>query len=104
MPRDSSGNGHDAQSRSVSFEVAGRKGEQGGAGGFDGWRSVVEVASSKKLELGTGEFSLALWVHTEQKLDDVLGDLMSKFDGGARQGFNFSIQNYSGVTSSQSKR
>jgi hypothetical protein len=100
--KDSSGHDYHGQSHSVSFAVAGRAEEAGKAASFDGRRSIVEVANNGKLELGTEEFSLALWIHTEQELDDTLGDLMGKFDEGARRGFNFSIQNYSGVTSSQS--
>jgi hypothetical protein len=86
----------------VDFKALGRNGEAGSAAGFDGRGSHVEVNNSKSLQLGAGEFSIAMWANTAEKLDDVLGDLVSKYDPVSRRGFNFSIQNYAGVTSSQS--
>ncbi|HUG69826.1 MAG TPA: LamG-like jellyroll fold domain-containing protein [Pirellulaceae bacterium] len=87
---------------SVDLRTIGRDGKPGSAAGFDGRESRIEVANSKSLQLGANDFSIAMWVHTEKVLDDVLGDLLSKYDPISRRGFNFSIQNYAGVTSSQS--
>ena len=99
---DHSGNGNHGESHNVSFDPSGGAPGQGGAASFDGRTSLVTVASSESLQLGKDEFSIALWVHTAEKLDDVLGDLLSNYSGETRRGFNLSIQNYSGVTSSQS--
>ena len=42
-----------------------------------------------------------MWVHTSESLDDLLGDLVSKYDPKTRNGVQLSIQNHTGVTSSQ---
>ncbi|MBT3342177.1 MAG: LamG domain-containing protein [Gemmatimonadetes bacterium] len=51
---------------------------------------------------GTGEFSISLWAHTESEMDDVLGDLVSKYDPTLRKGFNFGFHDGPGVTSTHS--
>jgi hypothetical protein len=100
--KDSSPHGNHGNDHQVDLSAAGQGGKPGSAAAFDGRSSRIEVADSKSLKLGTKEFSIALWVNTAEKLDDVLGDLLNKFDPATRRGFNFSIQNYTGVTSSQS--
>ncbi len=100
--QDHSTAGNDGRNHNVDLQATGPDGKTGGAARFDGRASYVEVPNSKSLQLGTREFSISLWVNTEQSLDDVLGDLLSKYDPLRRLGFNFSIQNYAGVTSSQS--
>lgn len=67
--------------------------------GIDQW---LEVPASASLALGPGDFSIAVWVHTEPAVDDVLGDLLSKYDPATRTGVNLGIMNYAGVTSAQS--
>lgn len=69
---------------------------------FDGIDDYIEVPDSEALRFGRRDFSLALWVHTESELDDVLGDLVSKYDPQARTGLNLGVMNYAGVTSAQS--
>lgn len=93
---------HHTRDHGVELGVIGPEGRVGAAGGFDGRRNYLEVANHPSLQLGTSDFSIALWAHTSEDLDDVLGDLVSKYDPAQRCGFNFSIQNYAGVTSSQS--
>lgn len=100
--KDDSAPGNHGSDRGVDLKAAGPSGEASSAAGFDGRGSNVEVANSKSLQLGSNEFSIAMWVNTAEELDDVLGDLISKYDPVSRRGFNFSIQNYAGVTSSQS--
>ena len=39
---------------------------------------------------------------TEEDLDDVLGDILSKYDPATRKGINLGLMNYVGNTSSQS--
>lgn len=41
---------------------------------FDGIDDFIEVPAVDRLKLGTGDFSVALWVHTEAELADVLGN------------------------------
>ncbi len=69
---------------------------------FNGRDAWLEVPSSEKLRLGSGPFSLAVWVYTDAKLDDVLGDVFSWYDPDTRTGVNLSLMNYAGVTSAQS--
>lgn len=99
--RDASPRGNHGIDRGVDLAALGRDGKAGSAGGFDGRSSRIEVASNASLQLGSNEFSIAMWVNTAETLDDVLGDLISKYDPVSRRGFNFSIQNNAGVTSSQ---
>jgi len=68
---------------------------------FTGVDSYVEVPDDAFLHLGEGEFSIAAWVHTDAKLDDALGDILTKYDPESRTGFNISILNLHGVVSSQ---
>ncbi len=68
---------------------------------FDGRGAWLEVPDSPSLRLGTGDFSLAVQVCTQAELDDVLGDILSKYDPATRTGFNLSLLNSAGVTSSQ---
>ncbi len=67
---------------------------------FDGHESVIEVPHSPKWQLGKGDFSVALWLHTDEKLADDLGELISQYDAKHRRGFSLSLRNNC-VTSSQ---
>jgi hypothetical protein len=100
--RDHSTGGNHGRAHNVDLKATGPRGKTGEAAGFDGRKSYIEVPNSKALKFGTGKFSIAMWVNTEQNLDDVLGDLISKYDTADRTGFNFSIQNAAGVTTAQS--
>ncbi len=93
--RDFSGRGNDAVNHGV--ELAGPDGAV-----FDGIKAYLEVPDSDSLRLGTGDYSIAVWVHTKAELDDVLGDILSKYDPATRTGVTLSIMNYAGVTSAQS--
>ncbi len=90
---DSSGAGHDGTSHGLKFE-------QGGAA-FDGRSNYVEVANSDSLTLGKDPFSVAAWVRTDAVLDDVIGDVISKFDPQSRTGFMLNIKHNVGATNSQ---
>ena len=68
---------------------------------FDGIDDFIEVPGTKALSLGKKDFSIAVWVHTEAELTDVLGDILSKYDPATRTGMTLSIINSAGVTSSQ---
>jgi hypothetical protein len=69
---------------------------------FDGRNAYIEVPDSESLSLGTGEFSISVFVNTSAHLDDVIGTVLSKYDAKTRRGFQLSIKNHAGVTSSQS--
>lgn len=93
--RDSSGQGNHGTNHGVRLQDL--EGAQ-----FDGIDDFIEVPASKSLELGTSDCSVAVWGHTAAELDDVLGDILSKYDPATRTGLLFGIMNYTGVTSAQS--
>ena len=93
--QDSSGNNRHAINHGVAFD-----GDEGAV--FDGRRGWLEVPSDHVPHLATNPFSISVEVKTESELDDALGDILSWYDPGTRNGFNFGLLNYSGVTSSQS--
>ena len=76
--------------------------EHRGRSRFDGRDDFIEVPVTDALNLGKQDFSIAVWVHTEADLSDVLGDILSQYDPATRTGFTFSLLNSAGVTSSQS--
>jgi len=90
-----------SQGKQIRFENVGPNAKVGGAAIFDGKSSVIEVADAPSLRLGTDPFSVSMWVNTEETLDDVLGDLISKFDPDSRTGFQLGIYNHGGVTNGQ---
>lgn len=99
--KDSSGQGNHGTNHGARLDAPGPDGRPNSAASFDGRKAYIQVPASKSLSLGTGDFTLAAWVHTDDKLDDVLGDLVSKFDPAARRGFNWCIKNGAGMTNSQ---
>ena len=98
---DASGRGNHGRAFAVDLTAPGPGGRTRGAARFDGKSSYVEVPASPALGLGKGDFTLAVWVHTEESLDDVLGDLVSKYDPAARRGLNWCIKSGAGMTNSQ---
>lgn len=99
--RDVSGNGHDGRATEIEFRRVRAEGGERLAAEFDGRNSGITVSNADSLALGTEAFSIAAWIHTDSAVDDVLGDLVSKFDPESRVGFNLGIQSFAGVTSSQ---
>ncbi|MEQ9068798.1 MAG: hypothetical protein RLO18_18835, partial [Gimesia chilikensis] len=98
---DSSGNQNTAINHGVNLSAVRNEHENSLAALFDGRKSYLEIPHSQSLALGTGDFSVSLWVHTTEKLDDNLGDLITKYDPETRRGFNLSLVNHAGVTGSQ---
>lgn len=93
--RDSSGGSHHAISHGVKFDSAGHA-------DFSGRDAWLEVPVTDALKIGRKPFTLAAWIHTDQHLDDVLGDVMTCYDPKTRTGFTLSLMNYAGVTNAQS--
>ncbi len=100
--KDSSKNALHAKNHGVDFVSSGPNEDSHGGARFDGRGQYLEVDDAKSLDVGTGNFSIAVWVHTEQSLDDLPGNLLSKYDPQSRRGFQLSIDSRPGVTSSQS--
>lgn len=98
--RDSSPHGRHAQNQGVEFLGKGPDGKRSAAT-FNGKTSRLHVKSDPGLRLGTGDFTVALWLHTEEALDDDLGDLVTLYDAKKRVGFNLTLRTNTGVTSSQ---
>ncbi len=98
--KDSSANRLDAANHSVMF-LAKRPDGRTPAALFDGKGSRLEVKAAAALKLGASDFTIALWVHTPDPLDDDLGDLITMYDATKRVGFNLSLRNNTGVTTTQ---
>ncbi len=82
--RDSSGRGNHGTSHGAV--IAGD-----GAAAFDGKGKYIEVSDSPSLHLGTGEFSVAVWVRCDSGGACVVGDIVSKYDAALRRGINLGI-------------
>src|SRR5262249_10991195 len=96
---DHSGNGHHATNHGVDLDAPRPDGKRGGAASFDGRGAYLEVPGKRNLRLGKGDFSLAVWVHTERQ-PEAAGDLFSQYDPAARRGVYLTLKtNY--VTFSQ---
>lgn len=67
---------------------------------LDGRDDWLEVPAHAALKLGTKDFTVSLWLHTDERLDDVPGDLLSQFDADKRRGWNLSLKSHA-VTASQ---
>ena len=63
---------------------------------FDGRSDFVEISSSPTLNFGIGDFSLCAWVWTDKDIDDVIGDVLSKYDSKQRKGWTLNIKSSSG--------
>ena len=67
---------------------------------FNGRSAWLEVPASPVLRLGTHDFTVSLWLHLDQTLDDSPGDLVTLFDPTTRNGFNLTVQHQAGACSS----
>lgn len=85
----------------VTFAAKGPGGKEAAAH-FDGRGAHRTAKLPDSYRLGTGDFTVALWVNTEKSLDDDLGDLVTLYDAKKRVGFNLSLRTNSGVTTCQS--
>ena len=84
--RDHSGQGNHGVNHGVNLQT----------GNFDGRKAYIEIPHQASLELGTKDFSVAAWVHTSEVVDDVLGDVVSKFDPAQRKGLTLNLKASSG--------
>lgn len=69
---------------------------------FNGRDSYVEVSSSKSLQIGGGDFSVAADLCTGKDLRGSFGTLLSKFDSDRRRGFEIALCTNSSGYNSQS--
>ncbi|HVY69650.1 MAG TPA: hypothetical protein VHH73_06950, partial [Verrucomicrobiae bacterium] len=61
-------------------------------GEFDGVGAYIEIPDSASLQFGAGDFSVCAWVYTPRELDDVLGDVLDKYDPARRKGITLSLR------------
>ena len=75
--RDHSGQGHHANNHGVDLET----------GRFSGQGAYLEVPDTPALRFGTGDFTMTASIDIAAQLEDVVGDIVSKFDPAERKGF-----------------
>lgn len=92
---DQSGLDNHGRAHGVDFTAAGRGGHAGTAARFDGIDDCIEVRPADSLRFGDRPFSIAAWVKVAEQRDDVVGDIVGKFDPVTRRGLNFNIKSSS---------
>jgi hypothetical protein len=92
---DSSGFGRHLINHNVVFSAA-------ASARFNGVDSWLELPTDDVPNLWSNEFTISTWIHTEKRLQDVIGDVLSCYDLTTRTGVNLSIMNYAGITNAQS--
>lgn len=79
--RDYSGHGNDAVNHGVDLA----------SGEFNGESAYIEVPTNNSLHLGTDDFAFSAWVCTDKDVDDIIGDVLERYDPAARRGITLSI-------------
>src|SRR5262245_14660679 len=70
-------------------------------GAFDGVGAYIEVPVHPSLNLGTGDFTVCARIYTEREVNDVLGDVLDKYDPDLRRGITLSLKSSAGGYQSQ---
>ena len=86
----------DSQDHSGSGNHGINHGVDLGTSTFEGRGQHIEVPTSSSINPGREDFSFCALLHTDQDVDDVHGDIVSKFNPDMRRGFNFSLMSSSG--------
>jgi len=94
---DQAGHGLVARNHGVELGTEGLTGKPGAL--FNGRDAFIEVPHHPTLSLGTSDFTIASWIHTERNRSDVVGNILSKFDPDTRKGLQLYILSSTGVTS-----
>ena len=81
--RDSSGHNLHAENHGVKFQPTAQ---------FDGRGAHLKLKHNEQLDLGTDEFSISVRVRIPEQLDDLPGNILSKFDPVTRNGFQLAIE------------
>lgn len=63
--------------------------------------SLIEVPGDAAPQLGTGEFTLAMWIQSDEVADRLPGDIISQYDPVRRRGFHLTLKCNPGVTTNQ---
>ena len=92
---DKSGNGHHLINHNVKFSSA-------SSAQFNGVDSWLELPADAVPDISKAPFTISAWVNTPERLQDVIGDVLSWYNLKTRTGLNLSIMNYAGITNAQS--
>lgn len=79
------------------LEVAGEQDHRGVRGG-----SGAVEAADKALQLGTGDFTITVWMKADSEGPGFSGDLLCQYDPLRRRGLHLTLKTSTGVTSCQS--
>lgn len=63
--------------------------------------TAFEVPAGEAPQLGKGEFTLAIWMQSDEVADRLPGDLLSQYDPTLRRGFHLTLKSNPGVTTTQ---
>ena len=63
----------------------------GAAGAFDGVGDYIEAPMSDSLRLGASDFTISAWIHTEEELDYIVGDVVDIYDPDESRGITLTI-------------
>lgn len=85
----------------VRFESQQLDGRNTPSARFDGRGARLTVDSQRIPEFVGGDFTLAIWINTDEASDDDLGDLITHYDPTRRVGMQLGLRTNTGVTSSQ---
>ena len=97
---DISGKGHHALVQGdINFNVLGPKGKNNTAVEFPGKEAWLEVPIGQSPQLGTGDFTISVWINLPEDETDVPGDLLSQYDSVNQKGFHLSIKTNAVTTS-----
>jgi hypothetical protein len=98
--KDYSGNDNNGKILGVDFISGEDFGKKSGVAKFDGIDDYIAVADSPSLKFKDGDFSISMWIYLQKEIDDVIGDLVTKYNGENRKGLNFYVKGSSGTYSS----
>jgi hypothetical protein len=96
------GAGLKVRNHGVRLEPAGDGLLPGPAARFNGTDAVLEIEDHPEFQLGRDDFSVAVWIRTDEAAGDVVGDILGKFDPATRRGFHLGIVSHAGVVGTQS--
>jgi hypothetical protein len=90
-----SGESHAVTRGAVDLNAAGP------SAAFRGREACLEVPAERAPRLGKGDFSVAVWMQSDEAADVVPGDLLSQYDRAKRRGFQLTLKSNLGVTTNQ---
>jgi hypothetical protein len=65
-------------------------------GTFLAKKSYIEVPTSKSLQFGSEDFTISVWINTPELINDVVGDILEKYDPDKRKGITFTVSSSAG--------